>query len=50
MAEQKKQNKTDTKMINKKSGKKKDQMTNKERAEFYDMGQIEWYPIDPYCD
>ena len=26
------------------------QMTNFERAEFDDMNQIEWFPVDPYCD
>ena len=32
-------NKIDSKKIN-----------NKERAKYDDMRQIDWYPIDPYCD
>lgn len=25
-------------------------MTSSERAELDDMNQIEWFPVDPYCD
>ena len=25
-------------------------MTSSERAEFAEMNQIEWFPVDPYCD
>ena len=32
-------NKIDPKKIN-----------NKERAKYDDMRQIDWYPVDPYCD
>lgn len=33
-----------------KQNKKNYKMTNSERAEFDDMNQIEWFPVDPYCD
>lgn len=33
-----------------KQNKKDYKMTNSERAEFDDMNQIEWFPVDPYCD
>lgn len=33
-----------------KQNKKNHKMTNSERAEFDDMNQIEWFPVDPYCD
>ena len=33
-----------------KQKKKNNEMTNFERAEFDDMNQIEWFPVDPYCD
>ena len=29
---------------------KKNKVSNKERSLFYNMNQIEWFPIDPYCD
>lgn len=25
-------------------------ISNKKRAEYDDMRQIDWYPVDPYCD
>ncbi len=25
-------------------------ISNKGRAEYDDMRQIDWYPVDPYCD
>lgn len=25
-------------------------MTNKQKAEFSAQNQIDWYPVDPYCD
>ena len=25
-------------------------ITNVELARFYDMNQVEWFPIDQYCD
>lgn len=25
-------------------------ISSKERAKYDDMRQIDWYPIDPYCD
>ena len=35
-------------------GRKKDTQKQKkeiaERVEFSEMNQIEWFPIDPYCD
>ena len=36
--------------ITNKSKKEKNKMSNKERAWFADMNQIEWFPVDPYCD
>lgn len=33
-----------------KQKKQSNKMTNSERAEFADMNQIEWFPVDPYCD
>lgn len=29
---------------------KQNQSNNAERAKFSEMNQIDWYPIDPYCD
>jgi hypothetical protein len=46
---EKKSNKTvDVKKTKEKTDLKK--ISNKERAEYDDMRQIDWYPIDPYCD
>lgn len=25
-------------------------MTSSEQAEFAELNQIEWFPVDPYCD
>lgn len=25
-------------------------MSNKEKAKWSEMNQIDWFPIDPYCD
>lgn len=33
-----------------KQKRKDNKMTSSERAELDDMNQIEWFPIDPYCD
>lgn len=33
-----------------KQNRKNKRMTNSERAEFDDMNQIDWFPVDPYCD
>lgn len=30
--------------------KENNKVTSYEQAEFADMNQIEWFPIDPYCD
>lgn len=29
---------------------KQKKLTNKDRAWFSDMNQIDWYPVDPYAD
>ena len=49
--------KTDKKSNNKNVGVKKTKnkinlkkISNKQRAKYDDMRQIDWYPIDPYCD
>lgn len=33
-----------------KQKKKNNKVTSYEQAEFADMNQIEWFPVDPYCD
>ena len=50
-------NKTDTKKVKKsksiKQAQKAVHKTNaekNERARFDDMNQIDWFPVDPYCD
>lgn len=44
----KKTNKPAKKMQTKK--KYSNNISNKETAQWYDMNQIDWFPIDPYCD
>ncbi len=33
-----------------KNGKNKQKMSAAQMAQFYDMMEIEWFPVDPYCD
>ena len=32
------------------TNKKPKKMSNKEKAKFSEQNQIDWFPIDPYCD
>lgn len=47
-SQNKKINKKDTKQVQ--ANKKIKKLSNSERAQFDDMNQIEWFPVDPYCD
>ena len=45
-----KNNKKQKNLNKKKSCKSNKKSINDERAWFSDMNQIDWYPVDPYCD